>query len=76
MTQTLFLHQEELFGPILPIVTVDSAEEAVKIINDRDKPLALYVFSEREGVINLITNNTSSGGRKITIRTSKNNYYI
>ena len=43
-------------------MTVNSAEEAVKIINEREKPLAMYIFSAREGVIDLFTKNTSSGG--------------
>lgn len=37
--------QEEIFGPILPIVTVSGLDEAIKFINKREKPLALYVFS-------------------------------
>jgi aldehyde dehydrogenase (NAD+) len=36
---------EEIFGPILPIVQVADADEAIGIINRRDKPLALYVFT-------------------------------
>ena len=56
------LMKEEIFGPILPIVTVNSAEEAVKIINGRDKPLALYLFSTSEKVQELFTRKTSSGG--------------
>ncbi|XP_045429732.1 aldehyde dehydrogenase family 3 member B1 isoform X3 [Pipistrellus kuhlii] len=39
--------QEEIFGPILPIVTVSSLDEAVDFINRREKPLALYAFSRR-----------------------------
>ena len=35
---------EEIFGPILPIVTVAGLDEAIAFINDRDKPLALYVL--------------------------------
>jgi len=54
--------QEEIFGPVLPIITIESVDEAVELINSRDKPLALYVFSEKEGVINKIRDNTSSGG--------------
>ncbi|EPY76010.1 fatty aldehyde dehydrogenase [Camelus ferus] len=38
--------QEEIFGPVLPIVPVKSAEEAVRFINEREKPLALYIFSQ------------------------------
>jgi len=54
--------QEEIFGPILPIISVGSVDEAVQLINSRDKPLALYVFSENDGVINKIRDSTSSGG--------------
>ena len=38
--------QEEIFGPLLPFVTVESPGEAVEFINDREKPLGLYVFTE------------------------------
>lgn len=44
--------QEEIFGPILPIVTVSSLDEAIKFINKREKPLALYVFSPDNKVFN------------------------
>ncbi|KAI2561389.1 aldehyde dehydrogenase 3 family member B1, partial [Homo sapiens] len=37
--------QEEIFGPILPIVNVQSLDEAIEFINRREKPLALYAFS-------------------------------
>lgn len=36
--------QEEIFGPVLPIVTVSTPEEAIEFINKREKPLAIYVF--------------------------------
>jgi aldehyde dehydrogenase (NAD+) len=54
--------QEEIFGPILPIVTVPDLDEAITFINDRDKPLALYVFAESEDTRNRIAAETSSGG--------------
>ena len=38
--------QEEIFGPILPIINVNSASEAIEFINAREKPLTLYLFSE------------------------------
>ena len=44
------IFQEEIFGPILPIVRAESVEEAVKLVNSRDKPLALYVFTGRDKV--------------------------
>ncbi|MEU0337828.1 aldehyde dehydrogenase family protein [Streptomyces bobili] len=54
--------REEIFGPILPIVTADGLDGAIAFINDRDKPLALYVFSESEGTRARIAAETSSGG--------------
>lgn len=42
--------QEEIFGPILPIVPVRNADEAIKFINNREKPLAFYIFSHNEKV--------------------------
>lgn len=43
--------QEEIFGPIMPIVCVRSLEEAIQFINQREKPLALYVFSQNDKVV-------------------------
>ena len=40
--------QEEIFGPILPLVTVRSLDEAIEFMNRREKPLALYAFSKRK----------------------------
>ena len=37
--------QEEIFGPILPILTVTSLDDAIAFINARERPLAIYVFS-------------------------------
>ncbi|WP_330302321.1 MULTISPECIES: aldehyde dehydrogenase family protein [unclassified Streptomyces] len=54
--------QEEIFGPILPIVTVADLDEAIGFINDRDKPLALYVFTESDTTRERIAAETSSGG--------------
>ncbi|MEV0184986.1 aldehyde dehydrogenase family protein [Streptomyces sp. NPDC050625] len=54
--------QEEIFGPILPIVTVAGLDEAIGFINDRDKPLALYVFTESDDTRARIAAETSSGG--------------
>jgi aldehyde dehydrogenase (NAD+) len=53
---------EEIFGPILPIVAVDSPQKAVEHINAGDKPLALYVFSASGTVRDLFVSRTSSGG--------------
>jgi aldehyde dehydrogenase (NAD+) len=53
--------REEIFGPVLPIVPVASAEEAVKVINSWDKPLALYVFTASSRTRRLFEQSTSSG---------------
>ncbi|BFU45228.1 aldehyde dehydrogenase family protein [Krasilnikovia sp. MM14-A1004] len=53
--------REEIFGPILPIVPVASAEEAVEVINAWDKPLALYVFTSSPRTRRLFERQTSSG---------------
>jgi len=54
--------QEEIFGPILPIITYDNLDEAIELIQKKDKPLALYVFAENQQNIDFILRNTSAGG--------------
>ncbi len=54
--------QEEIFGPILPVITVESMSEAVEFVNDREKPLALYVFAEDDEKADELIASTSSGG--------------
>uniref|UniRef100_A0A8C5N156 Aldehyde dehydrogenase n=1 Tax=Leptobrachium leishanense TaxID=445787 RepID=A0A8C5N156_9ANUR len=54
--------QEEIFGPLLPIITVGNVDEAIEFINEREKPLALYAFSNNKKVIKKIIEETSSGG--------------
>ncbi len=51
----------EIFGPVLPLITIKSVDEAVAFINDREKPLALYVFAD-ERVGRRVLHHTSSGG--------------
>jgi len=53
--------QQEIFGPILPILNVDDADEAIIFVNDREKPLALYVFSADADRIKKVLTYTSSG---------------
>uniref|UniRef100_F6Z7D1 Aldehyde dehydrogenase n=1 Tax=Equus caballus TaxID=9796 RepID=F6Z7D1_HORSE len=53
--------QEEIFGPILPIVNVRSLDEAIDFINRREKPLVLYAFSKSSEVVNEMLDRTSSG---------------
>jgi len=52
--------QEEIFGPILPILTVDTLEEAITFVQDREKPLALYIFSNDQKNIDQVLKMTSS----------------
>jgi len=52
---------EEIFGPILPILTVANLDEAIDFINDRDKPLALYAFTENDTTKTRLATETSSG---------------
>lgn len=54
--------QEEIFGPLLPILTVEDVDEAVDFVGQRDKPLALYVFTEDDAVAHRVLDGTSSGG--------------
>ncbi len=54
--------QEEIFGPILPVLSVDGPAEAVSFITARPKPLALYVFADDQAAIDTVVEGTSSGG--------------
>ncbi|XP_056140663.1 aldehyde dehydrogenase family 3 member A2b [Lampris incognitus] len=54
--------QEEIFGPLLPILPVSGLDEAIKFINQGEKPLALYVFTPNDKVIKRMIDETSSGG--------------
>ncbi|KAG5443171.1 aldehyde dehydrogenase 3, member A2 [Clonorchis sinensis] len=55
------LMSEELFGPILPILTVDSPKEAVELIRPRAHPLAVYVFTNSNDVFEIFKEETTSG---------------
>ncbi|XP_042692695.1 aldehyde dehydrogenase family 3 member B1-like [Centrocercus urophasianus] len=54
--------REEIFGPVLPILTVTSEEDAITFINARERPLTLYVFSSSTKVVRRLLERTSSGG--------------
>jgi len=54
--------KDEIFGPILPIIGVKNMDEAIDIVNKREKPLALYVFSKNNTTVKKILDSTSSGG--------------
>lgn len=54
--------EDEIFGPILPIIEYDKIEEVIETIQHHPKPLALYVFSEDRKVQKKVTSNISYGG--------------
>ena len=56
---------EEIFGPILPIITYNEIDEVIRLINSSPKPLGLYIFSYNRKNIDFILNNTSAGGTSI-----------
>ena len=56
---------DEIFGPVLPVITVGSAEEAVTIVNSRSKPLALYVFTNSDSRARHLVDRMPSGGAVI-----------
>lgn len=53
---------EEIFGPLLPIVTIPTIIEAIDFVNSREKPLALYLFTNDEDVKQKVALETSAGG--------------
>lgn len=56
------LMHEETFGPVLSILPVESATEAIRFINSKERPLALYIFSESKAVTDDVLMRTHSGG--------------
>ena len=56
---------EEIFGPLLPIMTYQSINEAIDYINNNEKPLALYLFTQNNKIKKQILSNTTSGGVSI-----------
>jgi acyl-CoA reductase-like NAD-dependent aldehyde dehydrogenase len=53
--------QEEIFGPILPVLEVDNVQEVIDFVNARPSPLGLYLFAEDQRVAQLILDSTTSG---------------
>jgi aldehyde dehydrogenase (NAD+) len=56
---------DEIFGPILPVLSVDSMDEAIAFVNGRPKPLALYVFAKSKSVANRLVDAIPAGGAVI-----------
>jgi len=56
------LLEEEIFGPIMPIITYERLDKAIAHINNKDRPLALYIFSKSKANMDKIINSTRAGG--------------
>ncbi|MFZ0075108.1 MAG: aldehyde dehydrogenase family protein, partial [Exiguobacterium undae] len=56
------LMQEEIFGPILPVLVYEEIEDVITFVTERDKPLALYLFTENEFVKERVLSRVSFGG--------------
>ncbi len=54
--------QEEIFGPVMPILTYDDIEDVIKLFDNKPKPLALYIFSENKHSIKTVTERVRYGG--------------
>ncbi len=65
VTPDMPLMQDELFGPILPLVTSATRDDAIALVNDRPKPLALYVFARDRGAIERVLGGTTAGATVI-----------
>jgi coniferyl-aldehyde dehydrogenase len=62
VTDEMAVMQEEIFGPILPVVTYDGLDEAIAYVNARPRPLALYFFSDDAEARQKVVERTTSGG--------------
>lgn len=62
VTPQMKILQEEIFAPVLPVMTYDTLDQAIEYIEARDKPLALYVFSPDDANVEKVLQRTSSGG--------------
>ena len=59
------LMRQEIFGPLLPMITYKTMDEALRVIAAREKPLVLYLFSRSRKVINDVLRRTTAGGTAI-----------
>ena len=61
-TDDMKIMQEEIFGPLLPVLEYEEIDEATDLINSKDKPLGLYYFGQNKSEEDNLLNKTSSGG--------------
>ncbi len=62
VTDDMKVMQDEIFGPILPVMTYDNMDEVIAYVNGRDRPLALYYFGNDRGEEARVVSKTVSGG--------------
>jgi aldehyde dehydrogenase (NAD+) len=62
VTPDMQIMQEEIFAPIVPVLTYKSIDEVIRYISGRAKPLALYIYSNNQSNIDKVLSRTSSGG--------------
>jgi aldehyde dehydrogenase (NAD+) len=62
VTPQMAILQEEIFAPVLPVMTYETLEQVIGYINSRDKPLALYIYSDDAANVEKVLSRTSSGG--------------
>ena len=60
--EDLKVMQEEIFGPILPLKTYDTIDQAIAYVNQHERPLALYLFTRSQQTIDRVITRTISGG--------------
>ncbi|WP_081869664.1 coniferyl aldehyde dehydrogenase [Endozoicomonas numazuensis] len=61
-TADMSVMQEEIFGPLLPVIEIDNIDEAIQFVNERPRPLALYYFGEDKQTQDKVLTHTHSGG--------------
>ncbi len=62
VTPDMLIMQEEIFAPIVPVLTYDRLDDVIAHIENRDKPLAMYIYSNNQATIDKVLSRTSSGG--------------
>ncbi len=62
VTPDMLIMQEEIFGPIVPVLTYEKIDDVIEYISGRGKPLALYIFSNNRNNVDKVLSRTSSGG--------------
>lgn len=62
VTEDMAIMHEEIFGPVMPVMSYDSVDEAIQYVNDHERPLALYYFGDDVAGRDKVINSTTSGG--------------